>query len=88
VNRPIRFSELASAELTQAVHWYETQRSGLGAELLDAVDSTVARIETNPEVGTPTRRRPPDPPPLGKALPIKLFTESGPITLQSPPWRM
>lgn len=53
MNRPIRFSEFASTELTEAVRWYETQRSGLGAELLEAVDSTVARITTNPELGSP-----------------------------------
>ena len=52
MNRPIRFSEFASAELTEAVRWYETQRSGLGAEFLDAVNSTVARVETNPELGS------------------------------------
>jgi len=56
--------------------------------LLDAVDSTVARIETNPEVGTPLaddrliRRL------LVKRFPYQVVTESGPITLQSPPWRM
>lgn len=38
MNRRIRFDAQASIELTEAVRWYESQRPGLGAELLDAVD--------------------------------------------------
>ena len=41
----------ASAELYEAVRWYETQRPGLGAELLDAVSQTLSFVETSPEAG-------------------------------------
>ena len=47
-----RTSKPASDEFTEAVRWYEAQRSGLGAEFFDAVAITVSLIETNPEIGT------------------------------------
>ena len=37
MKRPVRSSEPASAELTEAVRWYETRRTGLGGEFFDAV---------------------------------------------------
>ena len=43
--KPFRFSEPASAELADAVRWYEQQRLGLGAELFDAVAQTVDLTE-------------------------------------------
>jgi len=51
VTRFVRFSEPASQELAEAVHWYETRRAGLGGELFDAVVATVTLIETSPEIG-------------------------------------
>ena len=50
---PIRISSLASAELTEAVSWYESKRRGLGGELLDEVAKTVDRLSLNPETGSP-----------------------------------
>lgn len=50
---PLRLSEPASAELSEAVRWYEARRLGLGAELLEAVDQTFGLIEQHPEIGTP-----------------------------------
>lgn len=50
--RRIRTSEPASVEFVEAVRWYEARRSGLGAEFFDAVATTVALIETTPEIGT------------------------------------
>ena len=50
--RRIRTSEPASDEFIEAVRWYEARRSGLGAEFFDAVATTVALIETTPEIGT------------------------------------
>jgi hypothetical protein len=35
-----RFGEFASVELAEAVHCYKTQRSGLGSDLLDAVEGS------------------------------------------------
>jgi hypothetical protein len=37
VSLPIRTSSPASAELTEAVRWYESKRRGLGGELLNEV---------------------------------------------------
>jgi len=54
VKRLVRFSEPASKELAEAVRWYETRRAGLGAELFDAVVTTLTLIETNPEIGQTT----------------------------------
>ena len=49
----VRTAQLASDELTEAVRWYERQRRGLGSDLFDAVATSVSRIESNPELGTP-----------------------------------
>jgi len=49
--RPIRMSEAASAELYEAVRWYEAQRPGLGAELFDAVNHLAGFLENNPQAG-------------------------------------
>lgn len=51
MTRPIRMSERASAELYEAVRWYETQRPGLGADLFDAVSHTLNFVESNPQAG-------------------------------------
>jgi len=53
VRRLVRTSEAASTELAEAVRWYEAQRPGLGAELLDAVTHTLEFIEQHPESGSP-----------------------------------
>jgi plasmid stabilization system protein ParE len=52
VTRPIRTSEPASDEFSEAVRWYDTRRSGLGGEFFDAVAATISLIETHPEIGT------------------------------------
>jgi hypothetical protein len=46
VTRFVRFSEPATHELAEAVHWYETRRAGLGAEFFDAIVASVTLIET------------------------------------------
>jgi plasmid stabilization system protein ParE len=51
VTRPIRTSEPASVEFSEAVRWYEARRSGLGGEFFDAVAAIISLIETNPEIG-------------------------------------
>lgn len=50
---PIRTTPLASQELTEAVGWYESKRSGLGAELLDEVAKAICQLEANPNSGSP-----------------------------------
>ncbi len=52
----LRTSQPASEELSEAVRWYEEQRSGLGAEFLDAVAGTIAIIEARPEIGAVVSR--------------------------------
>jgi plasmid stabilization system protein ParE len=52
----LHISPPASAELTEAVRWYEQQRAGLGAELLDAVASATDLIRTRPALGSPRGR--------------------------------
>ena len=52
MTRPVRTSELASDELTEAVRWYEARRSGLGGEFFDAIAAAISLIEANPGIGT------------------------------------
>ena len=51
MTRPVRTSELASDELTEAVRWYEARRSGLGGEFFDAITAAISLVEANPEIG-------------------------------------
>jgi hypothetical protein len=52
VKWPVRSSEPASAELAEAVRWYETRRVGLGGEFFDAVTATLMLVESSPEIGS------------------------------------
>ena len=52
MTRRARISEPASEEFADAVRWYETRRSGLGREFLDAVVATINLIERQPGIGT------------------------------------
>lgn len=49
--KPFQLSAPASAELTEAVRWYEQRRPGLGAELFDAIVQTINLIRGYPEIG-------------------------------------
>ena len=49
MNRPFRIEPEASAELEQAAVWYEHQRSGLGVEFLEAIDTALDRIVRWPQ---------------------------------------
>ena len=51
---PLRLSEEADAEMAEAARWYERNRIGLGLEFLAAIDTAVARIEENPQIGSRT----------------------------------
>ena len=50
--KPFRFSTPASAELAEAVRWYETCRKGLGVDFYDAVVRAIELIRTHPDIGT------------------------------------
>ena len=49
MNHRFRTEPEASTELEKAALWYESQRPGLGAEFLDAIDATLDRIATWPQ---------------------------------------
>lgn len=51
--KPVIFHEEAKAELGEAVAYYEQQRTGLGLDLLSAVEEGVLRIQQNPQWGAP-----------------------------------
>jgi len=51
VTRPIRSSEPASDEFSEAVRWYEARRPGLGGDFFDEVGALLTLIEANPEIG-------------------------------------
>lgn len=45
---PVRLRPVALAELTDAWHWYEEQREGLGDEFRACADATMAEIGRAP----------------------------------------
>ena len=51
MTKPIRIDSEAETELTAACEWYEQQCAGLGAELLQAIHETVARVADYPGSG-------------------------------------
>ena len=53
MSKPLRAEPEASAELEDAITWYESQRTGLGSELLDSADSALERIARWPNAGAP-----------------------------------
>ena len=55
---PVYFSEPAGQDLTEAVRWYERQRAGLGAEVLDAVSAAIDHLRRYPESASPRPSRP------------------------------
>lgn len=57
---PIQFSAEASAELDDAATWYDEQRAGLGAELMDAVDEALETLAEWPHAGAPVEEVPAD----------------------------
>jgi toxin ParE1/3/4 len=49
VNRPIIIRPRAEADLQEAKSWYDFQRSGLGAEFVDAFRQAIRLLEKAPE---------------------------------------
>jgi plasmid stabilization system protein ParE len=56
--KPALVATAASEEWAGATRWYEARRPGLGAEFHDAVVAAIARIETHPDIGALSTRRP------------------------------
>ncbi len=52
---PLRIGEEAEAELAEAARWYESHRSGLGIDFLEAVDEAVIRIAEMPRLARRSR---------------------------------
>jgi toxin ParE1/3/4 len=50
---PFRIENEAADELEEAAAWYEQRRSGLGDELMEAVDGALAFIAQWPHSGSP-----------------------------------
>ncbi len=44
-----RLTSIAESDIADAVHFYETLRTGLGTDFLDEVDATVERVRRAPE---------------------------------------
>lgn len=54
----IQFEEEADVEYREGGRWYESRRTGLGTEFLDAVDATLRRVVEFPRAGSPVPRVP------------------------------
>jgi plasmid stabilization system protein ParE len=50
VNLPLIINPGAEADLDEARQWYESDRGGLGDELIDEVDAVLARIRRMPRL--------------------------------------
>jgi toxin ParE1/3/4 len=71
VSKAIRLENEASAELGDAVQWYEERQAGLGQRYLQAVDSTLRQLIRYPHAGV---RVPLVPPELGvRRVPVLRF---------------
>ena len=46
--KPVRLDEEAETEVAEAFTWYESQREGLGHELLATVDEAIEAVEQRP----------------------------------------
>lgn len=57
--KPALVATAASEEWAGATRCYEDRRPGLGAEFHDAVVAALALIETHPDIGSVSARRPP-----------------------------
>lgn len=68
---PFRPELEASAELEDAALWYESQRSGLGLEFVQAVDAALERIAQWPQIGRRVTGVPNDVP--ARRVPVNRF---------------
>jgi toxin ParE1/3/4 len=50
MSRPLVFELEVEAEVDEAYRWYERKRRGLGEDFLAAVQSTLDRVQMNPEL--------------------------------------
>ncbi|MHB1345087.1 MAG: hypothetical protein ACYCX3_12125 [Thermoleophilia bacterium] len=52
MNRTVRVDSATSDEFTAAIHWYEARRPGLGGRFHDRVADAIAKLETQPDIGS------------------------------------
>jgi mRNA-degrading endonuclease RelE of RelBE toxin-antitoxin system len=48
--RFLEFHPIARSEFNEAISWYESQRTGLGIEFRQEIDSALERIRKSPEI--------------------------------------
>jgi hypothetical protein len=77
VTPPVRASEPASAELREAVRWYEDRRTGLGAEFFDAILAALLFVSENPTAGASISRDASLAAPSWSGSPTRSCTASG-----------
>lgn len=53
MNFPLVFHPDVQGEVDEAYRWYEQQRTGLGDDLLAALDAVLLRLQTMPQVHAP-----------------------------------
>ena len=49
MNLPVVFRSIAKQEMDESIEWYETQRTGLGVEFANKVETFLTRIALTPE---------------------------------------
>lgn len=52
LKHPLRVSQEAEVEATEASRWYDARRPGLGEDFLAALHEALERIESNPRLGS------------------------------------
>lgn len=50
MNLPVEFDLEARAEFDAAADWYEGKKAGLGIQFIEAVNVTIAQIQTTPKL--------------------------------------
>lgn len=53
MNRRVRVDPAAAAELEDAAAWYDSQRRGLGHDLVVAARAAIRRASRSPQLGSP-----------------------------------
>ncbi len=55
--KSVKYHRLGESELVESAKFYERRREFLGDNFLDLIDETLAKLQTNPDVGKPGRFR-------------------------------
>jgi hypothetical protein len=55
--KPVAYHRLAESELVESAAFYERRREFLGDNFLDLVGETLAKIQSNPDLGKPGKFR-------------------------------